>query len=254
MDVSSAADELYGLVPEQFTARRTALADEARSAGDTQARAEILAMRKPTVAAWAVNLVVREDEDKVQDLLRIAEALRAAQRGLEADRMRELSEERRALIAALVRAARDRTKQAGRAVTDTALREVQSSFDAAVADENAERALRTGRLTTALSYSGFGEVDISDAVAALDARPRLAVIRGSESGGTAARTSERRRAQRDTAVEQAQAQLAEATRLRDELLSQAEQLRRRLADLEREIKPADAAVRAAQRRLDATRR
>ena len=254
MDLAAASDELYGLVPEKFTARRAELADAARAAGDAEARAEILAMRKPTVAAWAVNLVVREDEDRVQELLTIASELRAAQRGLAADRMRELSDQRRTIIAALTRAARERTKQAGRPIADSALREVQASFEAAVADENAERALRTGRLTTAMSYSGFGEVDISDAVAALDARPRLAVITGAAGREPPRAKPDPNAARRAQALERAGAQLAEATQRRDELLAEAEQLRRRLADIEREIKPADAAVRAAQRRVDAAAR
>lgn len=254
MDVSSASDELYGLVPEQFTARRAELADQARAAGDAKARAEILAMRKPTMAAWAVNLVVREDEDTVQELLRIAADLRTAQRGLAADRMRDLSDQRRTIITALTRAARDRTKQAGRQVSDSALREVQASFEAAVADENAERALRTGRLTTGMSYSGFGEVDISDAVAALDARPRLAVITNTAEREPPRRATDQGAARREQALQHARGQLAEATQRRDELLAEAERLRRRLGDIEREVKPADAAVRAAQRRVDAASR
>jgi hypothetical protein len=261
MDVTAAADELYGLPPEQFTARRGELAEQARAAGDAQARREITAMRKPTVAAWTVNLLVREHEDDVQELLRIADELRAAQRGLAGDRMRELSEQRRASIAGLTRAAREATTAAGRPVPDGVLREVQASFDAAVADENAERALRTGRLTSALSYSGFGEVDISDAVAALDARPRLAVIHGS--GDTTEVTPrrpaaesalERAAAARARALDQAREQLRQTTQHRDALLAEAEQLRRRLTDIERELKPAEAAVRAAQRKVDASSR
>ncbi|HEV7193095.1 MAG TPA: hypothetical protein VGN35_07785 [Jatrophihabitantaceae bacterium] len=256
MDISTAADELYGLAPERFTARRAELAAEAREAGDATGRAEIMALRKPTVAAWAVNLVVREHEDQVQELLHIAEELRAAQRGLAADRMRELSDRRRGAVTALTRAARDTAKAAGRQVPDAALREVQASFDAAVADENAERALRTGRLTSALSYSGFGEVDISDAVAALDARPRLAVVSAPGPAKRVPQDSARERVtqRRERAAAQARADLTDATRRRDELLTEAEQLRRRLGDIERDLKPAEAAVRAATRRLDAASR
>jgi hypothetical protein len=267
MDVSAAADELYGIPPEQFIARRTELAGQARADGDAEAREQIAALRKPTVAAWAVNLVVRERGDEVQDLLSIAEELRAAQRGLAADRMRALSDQRRAAITSLTRAAREITKTAGRPIPDGVLREVQASFDAAVADENAERALRTGRLTTALSYSGFGEVDISEAVAALDARPRLAVIRGDKAEPKAVRRApdraepdepparesfmSRAAARREQALAQATQQLDDVIGRRDELLAEAERLRRRMADIDRELKPAEAAVRAAQRKVDA---
>lgn len=268
MDTSAAADELYGLVPEQFTERRAELAAEAKAAGAAELRSEIMALRKPTVAAWTVNLVVREHPDDVQTLLGIAAELRAAQRGLAADRMRELSEQRRAVITGLLDKARAVARAAGKSISETVLREVQASFEAAVADENAERALRTGRLTTSMSYSGFGEVDISEAVAALDARPRLAVVAADPEPQRAGRATaspaaepqprsdvaERARQRREQAVAKARAQLAEATQRRDELVAEAEQLRRRLADIERELKPAQAAVRSAQRKVDAAER
>ncbi len=43
--------------------------------------------------------------------------------------------------------------------------------------------------------------------------------------------------------------LAAARKHRDDLLAEAEQLRRRLQDTERELRPAEAAVRSAERRL-----
>jgi hypothetical protein len=269
MDVDAAADELYGLVPEQFTSRRAELSAQARQQGDGAARAEIDAMRRPTVAAWAVNLLVREAGEDVENLLRIAGELRSAQRGLDGDRLRELTRDRRAAIAGLTAAVRSATASAGRPANDSVLRDVQATLDAAVADENAESALRTGRLTTALTYSGFGEVDISDAVAASNARPRLSVVRsedrpaaGRPSAERSSAPSEPRRgarstravAEREREVEEARTTLAEVTSRRDVLLADAEQLRRRLNDVERELRPTEAELRSARRRLETAQR
>ncbi|HEX6580351.1 MAG TPA: hypothetical protein VF195_05715, partial [Actinomycetota bacterium] len=59
-------DELYGLPLERFTAERDALAKELASAGDRDGAARVKALRKPVVAAWAVNLLAREDPDGVK--------------------------------------------------------------------------------------------------------------------------------------------------------------------------------------------
>ncbi|HEY2166601.1 MAG TPA: hypothetical protein VGH01_05520 [Jatrophihabitantaceae bacterium] len=260
MDADAAADELYGLRPDRFTARRGELVAQAKRDGDPQARTAIEAMRRPTVAAWAVNLLVRERPDEVNKLLELAGQLREAQRALRGDQLRELSVKRHAAVAALARDAAQLAAATERAINDGTVREVQATLDAAVADENAETAVRTGRLTTALAYSGFGEVDISDAVAALDARPRLQVVRPPAPAAPSARAKpapargrgtapSRAAMERERKLAGARDALAAARKHRDDLLAEAEQLRRRLQDTERELRPAEAAVRSAERRL-----
>ena len=54
-----ATAELYGSDPEEFTERRTALASQARAAGDRAAAKEIAGLRKPTRSAWMINQLVR---------------------------------------------------------------------------------------------------------------------------------------------------------------------------------------------------
>ena len=58
---AAAVDELYGADPESFTERRTELAAAARDAGDRAAAKAIAALRRPTRAAWVVNLLSRTD-------------------------------------------------------------------------------------------------------------------------------------------------------------------------------------------------
>jgi len=54
-------DDLYGLPLERFTPERDALAKELAAGGDRAGAARVKALRKPVVAAWAVNALARED-------------------------------------------------------------------------------------------------------------------------------------------------------------------------------------------------
>ena len=80
MDVDAAAVELYGLAPEQFTAARNAAAKAAKDGGDVRAGEAIKTLRKPTLAAWPANQLVRADPDGVNDLTELGEQLRQGTR------------------------------------------------------------------------------------------------------------------------------------------------------------------------------
>jgi hypothetical protein len=280
MDLDAAADELYGLVPERFTARRTELAAEARRAGETDLAKEIGTLRRPTVVAWIVNALVRTHPGEIDRLLGLGDELRAAQRNLAGDEMRELSSQRRAVVAELVGLARSEAAGAGHRAADDTLREVQATLDAALADQNAGAAVRSGRLTTALSYSGFGEVDLSDAVAAPSARPHLSVVRAPAKKASAEAASKapakKAAADRATAGKAAErAELTEARRVADKRAREAETARAALdkatkrrderaanvahldKQLERErhsLRSADTELRAAKQKYDAAQR
>jgi hypothetical protein len=81
--------------------------------------------------------------------------------------MKELGQERTRVVAELVERAVALAKEADPQYRDTATvrDQVTSTLTAAVADPTAEAAVTSGRLVSPLSYAGFGEVDISDAVA-----------------------------------------------------------------------------------------
>src|SRR5688500_17857586 len=97
---------LYGTPPDRFAPTRDAAVAEARRAGDPATARQIAKLRRPTVAAWLVNLLAIRRPELVADLAELAEALRAAQRDLRGPRLRELSAQRRAVVAALVAEAR----------------------------------------------------------------------------------------------------------------------------------------------------
>ena len=159
------ADELYGLDPAEFTAGRDERARQARAAGEKDFAEAIKKLRRPTVSASLVNRLVREAADQVDDLLDLGESLREAQQALAGDELRSLSARRRPMIHALAQEAKRLAAETGRAVSDQVEREVEVTLEAALADPAAADAVRSGRLTTALVYAGFGGVDVADAVA-----------------------------------------------------------------------------------------
>ncbi|WP_328522801.1 hypothetical protein [Kribbella sp. NBC_00359] len=76
MEIDAAVVDLYGLAPEQFVAARNRLAKAVRDRGDEPAAAAIVALRKPTVAAWLANQLVRADPDGIHALTEMGEQLR----------------------------------------------------------------------------------------------------------------------------------------------------------------------------------
>ena len=172
--------KLYSAAPEDFLTVRGELVAEAKQGGDADLARRIAAQRKPTLSAWIVNRQVHAEPDCVEQLLDLGSRLRVATDDLDASGLRDLSTERRALVADLTSSALTRTD---RADPQSALRDdVTSTFDAAVADP--QIAARLGRLTRPEHWSGFGV-----AMDASSGPPELTVIRGGRGRSTSARTS-----------------------------------------------------------------
>ncbi len=156
------AEDLYRLAPAAFTAARDAAAKQARADGDREAAAALKALRRPTVAAWLLNALVHEEPALVTQLLQLGPDLAQAQAGGDAVALRALGEQRRGLVEAVADRAATAT---GRPLSPTARAEVVATLEAALADPGSAEAVRSGRLVRPLSYAGFGDVDLSDAVA-----------------------------------------------------------------------------------------
>ena len=75
-------DELYALPREEFTAARDALAKRLRADKRREEADAVKQLRRPSVAAWAINQAVRRDPDALRELLAAGEALRAAHESL----------------------------------------------------------------------------------------------------------------------------------------------------------------------------
>ncbi|WIM95928.1 hypothetical protein ACTOB_008069 [Actinoplanes oblitus] len=224
---------LYEEPPDGFVATRAAAIEEARAAGDREAAKRLAACKKPTVAAWVVNLLARKRPDLIGELVDLSEALRAAQRELHGDQLRELSQQRRQFVSALVAAARKLAVAAGAGAGKLPLGEVEATLTAALADPEIAAQVRTGRLIRSAAYAGFGEVP----------RPRLRLITGgdaedAEEGPDAGDAEPARGPDRDRA---AQDRAAQERRRRE--------IERRRRDLERDLAAAEAAERRADEQL-----
>jgi hypothetical protein len=168
VDLDDATTELYALTPAEFTARRAELAAQARKEGLKDLAKQISELRRPTVSAWLVNQLARGAggaQDDIEELEQLGVDLRTAQAELDGARMKELTKQRQKLVAALVRRADAVGDEDGQKVSAGARRELEETFGAAVADEQASLAVTSGNLTRALVYAGFGEVDVSAATA-----------------------------------------------------------------------------------------
>ena len=160
--LSRAVQAVYAVPAAEFVATRTALAKELRAAGHREAAKELTGMRKPGVSAAAVNAVVRAQDPVVDRLVELGGAMRKATSALDGRALAALRTDRDELLRDWVRAA---AEHAGGSLTSAVEAEVRDTAVAALADADATEVVTSGHLTRALSYSGFGEVDLADAVA-----------------------------------------------------------------------------------------
>jgi septal ring factor EnvC (AmiA/AmiB activator) len=161
------ADDLYALPLADFTPARDALVKEHKA--DKTLAAAIKGLRKASVAAWVVNLLVRRDPDQVDQVLAVGEALRDAQDNLDATQLREFTKQRRQLTASVTTAARRMAREEGIRTTESVAEQVEATLTAAMLEPDAARAVRSGLLVTSLSATGLGDLDLSGAVAVPEA-------------------------------------------------------------------------------------
>ncbi|MFE5211194.1 hypothetical protein [Streptomyces sp. NPDC056600] len=157
MDLDAVAQELYGTPPEEFTRMRDQRAARAREDGDRELAKRIKALRRPTLSAWACNLLVRERKEETEPLLRLGEALRQAHLDLDGGALRDLSRQQHLLVSALARQAVELSAAAGHRVGEGAREEIEGTLRAVLADPEAAEAWAGGRLTRPLTAApGFG--------------------------------------------------------------------------------------------------
>ncbi len=155
MDFDEVADELYAQLPADFVGARSDAVAAAKRTDKGLAR-RIGELGKPTLAAWAVNLLVREAGDQVSELVELGDLLRRAQDELDPDQLRALDKQRRQVVRALAREAAKHARRAGHPVSDAVVVQVEETLKAAVADPAAAEVVLAGRLTGALTYNGIG--------------------------------------------------------------------------------------------------
>ena len=166
--LTDVARELYGLRPQDFTAARNAKAQELKSSEAALSK-QVAALKKPSPAAWVVNLLARENTDDLTALLDLGERMRTAQEQLDRDGLRRLSGERRTAVTALAQAGAARAAGLGHPPTPAVLGEVEQTLLAGTSDPAAAGAVASGLLVKPLRAGGFDPVDLDGAVAVPDA-------------------------------------------------------------------------------------
>ena len=255
------ADELYGLPIADFTPARDALVKEHKA--DKALAAAIKGLRKASVAAWVVNLLVRRDPDQVDQVVAVGAALRDAQDNLDATQLREFTKQRRQLTAAVTTTARRFAREEGVKVTQSVADQVEATITAAMLDAEAARAVRSGLLVSALEATGLGDLDLTGAVALPDAlgfeatarpvaapdptaRPQLHVVRDPEADQKARAAADKQVAEAKSELGAAQKDERAARRAVEklqaktlQLQSEIDELRSRIAALESDLEDTD---------------
>jgi hypothetical protein len=165
--VDEELDALFGLPLGEFTSARNALAKRLRAA-DAEAAETVRALQKPTISAWTINQLSREDRGGVTALLEAGAALREAQGRLLAgddasETLRDAAARERNAVSVLAGRAKAVLKGAGRAATQGTLDRIAATLRAAAVSDEGRELLGSGRLTTDLESSGFDLVAASEA-------------------------------------------------------------------------------------------
>lgn len=253
------ADDLYALPLADFTPARDALVKEHKA--DKQLAAGIKALRKSSLAAWVVNLLVRRDPDQVDQVLAVGEALRDAQENLDATQLREFTKQRRQLTASVTTAARRMAREEGVKTTESVADQVEATLTAAMLEPDAAKAVRSGLLVTSLAATGLGDLDLSRAVALPDAlgfsakarpaaaptaRPQLRVVPDPDADVKARAAADERLAEAKAVLKDAEKEHRAARRAVEKLQartlqvqSEIDELRSQIAALESSLEEVD---------------
>jgi len=160
-------DELYGLALDRFIPERGALAKALRADKRRDEAAAVAALRKPSVAAWAVNQVVRSQPAGVQQLFAAGDELRDAQARLlagsgDGKALHAAGERERDAVDELVRAARGLLSSDGHELSPAVVERVSDTLHAAALNEGAREQVREGRLERELRHVGLGLGESAD--------------------------------------------------------------------------------------------
>ena len=206
---SADVDRLYALPLEEFTQERDELAKRLRKEGDRDGAAVVKALKKPSVAAWAVNQVRRDRPEDVRRLLDVTEELHRVYKGLSAagarERLAEAADMQRDLIRSLVRCGEQLLEAGGHSASEQTLGKIADTLRAAALDEDLREQVSAGRVVKEQHAAGLGPLETLPAPAK---KPKARKPPGPDP---------KKVAEAERALEAARRQLDEAERRRREL-------------------------------------
>lgn len=230
-------EAIYAETPDRFVATRNEHAARLKEAGDAPGSKAVAALRKPTVAAWAVDRLARDRAGDIEALIEAGKSLASAQRkvasGGGVDRLHQAGSERRRLVDRLVGAAAGMLKKEGMSAARATLDKVSNTLMAIATDEDAADRVRRGVLDKELpAPAGFGDDQLDTALlASVTELPSASrTTGGSREGAVSSRQQRKGR---------------EAKERADRLAAEALELEKEAGRLERERKKAETAAAAA---------
>ncbi len=263
MDREEALDRLYAVPLAEFTTTRNELAKELGGGEGVR----IKALKKPNLAAWAINQLARGRPDDIAQLFDATNKLRTVQRrvlsGGKASELRKATDERSKFVGALTKLAGKILRDAGHAATAPTLAAIRDSFVAVASDEEGAARMRKGQLERELEVGAFVDVggltlvpasrdddDGSevDATAVQEARTKLGKLNGALRDArdvlkTATAEANRLRGEADEAERRAKG----AREAADFSQRAADARKGDVESAEAKVKEAQAAVRAAEK-------
>lgn len=267
MSVDSPED-LYGLALDHFVPSRAALVERLRAEKRREEASEVASLRKPSVAAWAVNQLVRTQPKALQalfesgdDLARAQEQAAAGQGG--GDAMRGATHRQRDSVRALLKAAEGLLDSDGQGVSPATIDRVGETLRAAANDPDARRQVAGGCLTRELRFVGVGigglapspvtsqrtakpAADAEEAEAARDAEAARVAAREHAAALKAGRRTE---AEARRAAARAQKELSAAQARHAESVASLREAETLLSDATRRAEDAAAKLTAAEQAL-----
>jgi hypothetical protein len=223
--------ELYGLSLDEFIPARAGLVKSLRADGQRDEAERASKLRKPSVAAWAVNQLVRTQPGEITSLFEAGDALQAAQAELlgkrgDAKSLQAAVARERETVSRLVERGRGLLESEGQSPSQTILDRVSQTLEAAALDEDARGVVEAGCLERELQHIGLGSGGFS-------AQAPSRKTGGSEkpSARASQKRRERERAEQMKADRKAEQDARRIAERADRELSQAQQRRDDAADV-----------------------
>lgn len=246
---------IYRAPPASFIAERDALARRLEDEGRDADASAVKRLRKPTVAAWALNVLAGEEPDRIADLLASGAALQDAQRrvmaGEPATALHGATAARRAVVAELAAGAARILRDAGTGA-DTHREDLEGMLEAASVEPEAGERLRTGTIEkTVRPSSGLGlGLSLVDAGGEASGEPAAPA----RSAAERAQALDEQIAELGTTLKGQERAAAKAETARDRAAVAAETAQQRSDTARGALREAEATLGAAQLELRRTRR
>ena len=150
--VAEGLDALYRERPSAFVAGRDRLAKDLRGAGQREESQRIKALRRPSAAAWLINVAALSSPDLLEEFANASRRLGEAQgRALEGREdavaeWREAAAREREASSAVVDAGRALAREAGEKISPKAVESAAETLQAAAGDPDLRDRVMRGRL------------------------------------------------------------------------------------------------------------